>query len=88
MEIDNQNDGEFTVEQYKRPTYEITIKKPSDTLKIADDYDYEVQIKSFSGASLNNVKIYYTLEENFDTMAYVSDLVLLIKPTLRSEEVV
>ena len=83
MEIDNQNDGEFTVEQYKRPTYEITIKKPSDTLKIADDYDYEVQIKSFSGASLNNVKIYYTLEENFDTMAYVSDLVLLIKPTLQ-----
>jgi len=65
--------GTFKVEEYKRPSYEITIDKPKKELRIKEAFSFKVHIKSFAGAALNNVRINYTTDRNgwlpvFDSM--------------------
>jgi len=56
------NETEFKVEEYKRPTYELLIEKPKLEINPGDSFAFIVKVRSFAGASLNNVKINYTVE--------------------------
>ncbi len=60
--IDKQwDDGRFRVEEYKRPSYEITIDKPVRVINPGDSIEFNVKLRSFAGAALNQVKVEYTL---------------------------
>ncbi len=56
--------GTFKVEEYKRPSYEITIEKPKKELRIGDEFSFKVIVKSFAGATLNNVTINYSVQRS------------------------
>jgi hypothetical protein len=62
---DYRNDGNFKVEEYKRPTYEITIEKPKAELYLTDSVTVKVKVKSFAGVQLNNVKIEYNVSKSY-----------------------
>ncbi|HTM92355.1 MAG TPA: MG2 domain-containing protein [Flavisolibacter sp.] len=56
------NNGEFKVEEYKRPTFELTVDKPSKNYKIGDTLSFRVKLKSFSGSILNHSLVKYQIE--------------------------
>jgi TonB-dependent SusC/RagA subfamily outer membrane receptor len=56
------NDGTFLVEEYKRPTYDLSIGKPAKLLLPGDEFEIKIKTRSIAGAALNNVKICYTIE--------------------------
>lgn len=56
------NNGEFKVEEYKRPTFELTVDKPSKNYKISDTLSFRVKLKSFSGSILNHTLVKYQIE--------------------------
>ncbi len=58
--------GSFRVEEYKRPSYEISIEKPEKELLPGDSVVFKVKVKSFAGAQLNNVLIRYTVSRSGD----------------------
>ena len=58
------NNGMFRVEEYKRPSYEISIDKPKKQLLPGDSVVFLVKVKSFAGASLNNVLIKYSVNRS------------------------
>lgn len=68
IDIANQNDGSFKVEEYKRPTFEISIEKPTTFLQIGDSFSVNLKVKSFAGAQLNNVMIDYEVTANFNSL--------------------
>lgn len=51
--------GEFSVEEYKRPSFELTLKKPEKELKLGDDFDVTIKTRSFAGAKLDGVNVKY-----------------------------
>jgi len=60
-----ENEGIFHVEEYKRPSYEITVENPGKKLLYpGDSMVYKVKLRSFAGAALNNVRVEYELTRN------------------------
>lgn len=66
IDMDYNNSGRFKVEEYKRPSFELSIEKPTNYLQLGDSFTVKVKVKSFAGASLNNVKIKYEVSFNGD----------------------
>lgn len=58
------DNGSFRVEEYKRPSYEITVEKPVRVFNPGDTLEFNVKLRSFAGAALNNVPVEYTLTAN------------------------
>jgi len=58
---DNRNSGEFKVEEYKRPTIELSMEKPKKMLRPGEPFTIKLKLRSFSGADLNDIPINYTL---------------------------
>jgi len=58
----DRNDGSFSVEEYKRPSYEISIENPKKELLPGDSFNIKVKVRSFAGATLNNVRINYAID--------------------------
>ncbi|WP_316839480.1 MG2 domain-containing protein [Pedobacter gandavensis] len=58
-------DANFKVEEYKRPSLEMTMEKPKETPMPGEAFELKLKVKSLSGADLKNVKIAYRLERNF-----------------------
>lgn len=58
------NSGNFKVEEYKRPSYEITIEKSKKELRVSDEFSFKVKVKSFAGATLSNVRINYSVQRS------------------------
>ena len=61
IETNNQNNGQFKVEEYKRPTFELAIEKPVNFIQLGDSFFVKVKVKSFAGAQLNNVMVEYDI---------------------------
>jgi alpha-2-macroglobulin len=59
------NKGDFKVEEYKRPSYEITIEKPTKELYLTDSVEVKVKVKSFAGVQLSDVRIEYTVKKTY-----------------------
>lgn len=68
IDIADQNDGSFKVEEYKRPTFEISIEKPTAFLQIGDSFSVNLKVRSFAGAQLNNVEIDYEVTASFNSL--------------------
>lgn len=68
IDIANQNDGSFKVEEYKRPTFEISIEKPTTFLQMGDSFSVNIKVKSFAGVQLNNVEIDYEATASFNSL--------------------
>ena len=64
LEIDSYNTGEFKVEEYKRPTFEVNIEKPKKELQLGDSFSVAVKLRAFSGSQMNNVFIKYNIERH------------------------
>jgi hypothetical protein len=75
------NSGSFKVEEYKRPSYEVSIETPKKQLLPGDTFSIRIKVKSFAGAMLNHVRIRYAVERNGDIFYYDS---LLNKSTERN----
>ncbi|WP_288884176.1 MG2 domain-containing protein [Pedobacter panaciterrae] len=75
--IDGDN-GYFKVEEYKRPTMEITMEKPAEGPLPGEPFELKLKVKSLSGADLNRVKITYQIirESNyFGNAPYINPIV-------------
>ncbi|WP_158829277.1 MG2 domain-containing protein [Mucilaginibacter lacusdianchii] len=61
---DYQNSGEFSVEEYKRPTIELSMEKQKKMLLPGEPFIIKLKLRSFSGADLGNIPITYTLNRS------------------------
>lgn len=52
---------EFSVEEYKRPTFEVAFKPVTKTFSIGDTIMLKGSATAFNGASLSNARIHYTI---------------------------
>lgn len=51
----------FKVEEYKRPTFEITFNEPDKSFKINDSVSLTGSVKAYAGFALDNVNFNYTI---------------------------
>ena len=51
----------FKVEEYKRPTFEITFDEPDKAFILNEDVDLSGSVKAYSGFGLDNVNYNYTI---------------------------
>ncbi len=56
----------FQVEEYKRPTFEITFDKITENYTVGDSVIVKGNAKSFAGSNLTNAKVAYTLSKNME----------------------
>jgi TonB-dependent SusC/RagA subfamily outer membrane receptor len=59
---DGNNSGAFRVEEYKRPTFGLTVSPPEKTYKFGDTLCFALTLKSFSGSTMNNIPVTYSIE--------------------------
>lgn len=57
IENDNNNPGSFQVEEYKRPSMELSLEKPKEMLLPGKTFIMKIKAKAFSGANLNNTAV-------------------------------
>jgi len=62
------SDGEayksFKVEEYKRPTFEITFEPIKEAYRLGDKIELKGHVETFSGASVQNVPLIYRISGN------------------------
>jgi alpha-2-macroglobulin len=56
------NDGSFQVEEYKRPSFELSVEKPSKNYRIRDTLDFSIKVKSFAGSVFEHTAVKYRIE--------------------------
>jgi len=62
FQLETKNGGVyFKVEEYKRPTFEVTFEKPNIEYKIGDNVRVTGNVMSFSGFGIDNAKYEYTV---------------------------
>lgn len=54
----------FKVEEYKHPSFEVSIEKPKTFLQLGDRFEVKALVKSFAGAQLNNALVKYRVTRN------------------------
>lgn len=54
----------FRVEEYKRPSFEVVIEQPKDEVKFGNKVKIEGEVKAYSGYSLPNAEIRYTINRH------------------------
>ena len=62
--VDNQYSASITVEEYVRPTFEVTINKPETAYKDGDTITVTGSAKTYSGVAVSNAKVAYTIRRN------------------------
>ena len=61
---DYQNEGRFRVEEYKRPTIELSMEKQKKMLFPGEPFTIKLKLRSFSGGNLGNIPIKYTINRS------------------------
>jgi TonB-dependent SusC/RagA subfamily outer membrane receptor len=59
------NAGRFQVEEYKRPSIEISMEKQKKMLLPGQAFQVGLNVRTFSGATLNNIPVTYSVTRNF-----------------------
>jgi TonB-dependent SusC/RagA subfamily outer membrane receptor len=57
LDFDYSSSNSFLLEEYKRPSYEIKIREPNHLIEPGETLPVTIQLRSFSGAILNQVPI-------------------------------
>ena len=65
--------GSFSVEEYKRPTFEIMLERPKTQPVPGHPFELKLKLNSLTGASLNNIKIKYQLERSNQDPKFLAD---------------
>jgi hypothetical protein len=60
-EVDYVNYGSFRVEEYKRPTIELSMVKQSKMLLPGKAFVIKLKLRALNGAQLGNTQVHYTL---------------------------
>ncbi len=61
LEIADRNEGEFSVEEYKRPAFELKMEKPRTRLYLGDSFQVKARVIAFTGSQLNGTRIRYSV---------------------------
>lgn len=71
----DKNDFTFQVEEYKKPTFEITFDQIKENLTFEDTVNFSGNAKSLAGSNLTGVTVKYTLKKNiyFKNYNYSND---------------
>lgn len=67
------NSGRFSVEEYKRPTFEMKLERPQTQPFPGRPFELKLKLNSLSGAALNNIQIKYQLERSNKDPGPLSD---------------
>lgn len=54
----------FSVEEYKRPTFTVTLEKPKTAYQLNDSITITGNAKAFSGNNIDGAKVVYTITRN------------------------
>jgi alpha-2-macroglobulin len=57
-----ENGGSFEVEEYKRPTIELSLERPKKMLKPGESFTVKLKLRSLNGASLGNIPVSYIIK--------------------------
>ena len=52
------------VEEYKRPTFEVELKKPSGVAKLGETVEFSGNAKAYAGYPINNARVDYKIERS------------------------
>lgn len=52
---------DFRVEEYKRPTFEITLNKPEGSYKVGDQITLKGSVKTYSGVPVQDIPVQYVI---------------------------
>jgi len=63
----------FKVEEYKRPTFEVTFQIPTETFVIGDTIKLTGRARAFAGNNIANAKVYHTIKRDFYDLWSYSD---------------
>ncbi len=61
IRADNRHAVNFLVEEYKRPTFEVTAKQPVDEIIFGETVTLKGEVKAFAGYSLPDTKVKYVI---------------------------
>ena len=64
IRVNNQYATSISVEEYVRPTFEVTISKPEIEYKDGDTITVTGTAKTYSGVAVSNAKVAYTIRRN------------------------
>ncbi len=64
IRANNRYAASISVEEYVRPTFEVTIKKPEIEYKDGDTITVTGTAKTYSGVAVSNAKVAYTIRRN------------------------
>ncbi len=60
-DVEYDNNNSFKVEEYKRPSFELAVQKPSGELRLGNNFSVGVKVRSFSGSKLEGVLVKYSI---------------------------
>jgi hypothetical protein len=66
IQVDGIVSKKIQVEQYKKPTFEISLEKPNKTFVIGDSINYSGKVKNFNGMPVSNVKVTVYAKSNLE----------------------
>ncbi len=72
----------FQVEEYKRPTLEMSMQGPEKTPMPGEPFTLTLTVKSLSGAELNNVRVAYILKRNSALRSRFREVSIKLKDTV------
>jgi len=61
IRADNRHSINFLVEEYKRPTFEVTVKQPANEISFGETVTLNGEVKAFAGYSLPDTKVKYII---------------------------
>lgn len=56
------NDGSFKVEEYKRPSIELSMEKQQKVFLPGEPFTVKLKLRSFNGSDLNNIPVKYSIQ--------------------------
>jgi len=66
----NRSSTTFTVEEYKRPTFEVVFNPVKNDIKLNEKATVSGMARAFSGATMSNAKVTYRITRNARMTAY------------------
>ena len=84
---DNNHRAYFKVEEYKRPTYEVTIEEPTADYHAGDTLVLTGKAKAYSGAGIANARVIYTIKRTTPWfLRHFSENERLLSDTVETDE--
>ncbi len=59
--VDNFGGGNFRVEEYKKPEYEVTVDAPTEPIQLGDKITATIRAKYYFGTPVVNAKVHYKI---------------------------